>query len=95
MDCIVLYQCHRIPDLKEKGNWKKNSMAKCLTIGRIWLRNQMRYMKQMQENNRRYYELQLDKELDDMEKDLKSGNTIGAMYHRNAADTYLRLLNLL
>lgn len=53
------------------------------------------YMKQMQENNRRYYELQLDKELDDMEKDLKSGNTIGAMYHRNAADTYLRLLNLM
>ena len=37
-------------------------------------------MKQMQENNRRYYEQQLDKELDDMEKDLKSGNIIGAMY---------------
>ena len=53
------------------------------------------YMKQMQENNRRYYEQQLDKELDDMEKDLKSGNIIGAMYHRNAADTYLRLLNLM
>ena len=53
------------------------------------------YMKQMQENNRRYYEQQLDKELDDMEKDLKSGNIIGAMYHRNAAYTYLRLLNLM
>jgi uncharacterized Zn finger protein len=53
------------------------------------------YMKQMQENNRRYYEQQLDKELDDTEKDLNSGNIVGAMYHRNAADTYLRLLNLL
>ena len=53
------------------------------------------YMKQMQETNRRYYEQQLDKELDDMEKDLNSGIVIGAMYHRNAADTYLRLLNLL
>jgi uncharacterized Zn finger protein len=53
------------------------------------------YMKQMQENNRRYYEQQLDKEPDDTEKDLNSGNIVGAMYHRNAADTYLRLLNLL
>jgi hypothetical protein len=52
-------------------------------------------MKQMQENNRRYYEQQVDKELDEMEKDLNSGNRIGAMYHRNAADNYLRLLYLL
>jgi hypothetical protein len=54
-----------------------------------------KYMKQMQENNRRYYEQPVDKELDEMEKDLNSGNTIGAMYHRNAADNYLRLLYLL
>ena len=54
-----------------------------------------KYMKQMQENNRRYYEQQVDKELDEMEKDLNSGNRIGAMYHRNAADNYLRLLYLL
>jgi hypothetical protein len=49
----------------------------------------------MQENNRRYYEQQLDKELDDMKKDLNSGNFIGAMYHRYAADNYVRLLNLI
>ena len=54
-----------------------------------------KYMKQMQENNRQYYEQQVDKELDEMEKDLNSGNRIGAMYHRNAADNYLRLLYLL
>ena len=30
---------------------------------------------------------QLDKELYDMEKDQNSGNTIGAMYYRNAANT--------
>jgi hypothetical protein len=51
------------------------------------------YMKQMQEGNRRYYQEQIDKELDDMEKDINSGNTIGAMYHRTAADNYFRLLN--
>jgi hypothetical protein len=28
-----------------------------------------------------------------MEKDINSGNTIGAMYHRTAADNYFRLLN--
>ncbi|HJS63634.1 MAG TPA: hypothetical protein VLA74_07735 [Nitrososphaeraceae archaeon] len=53
------------------------------------------YMKEIQENNRQYYQQQLDKELDDMERDINSGNTIGAIYHRVAADNYLRLLNLL
>jgi len=38
------------------------------------------YMKEIQENNRQYYQQQLDKELDDMEKDINSGNTIGAIY---------------
>ncbi len=53
------------------------------------------YMKQMQEKNRLYYQQQLDKELDDMEKEINSGNVVAAMYHRYAADSYLRLLNLL
>jgi hypothetical protein len=30
-------------------------------------------MKQMQENNRHYYQQQLDKELDYLEKDINSG----------------------
>ena len=53
------------------------------------------YMKEIQANNKQYYQQQLDKELDDMERDINSGNTIGAIYHRVAADNYLRLLNLL
>ena len=53
------------------------------------------YMKKMQENNKNFYQQQLDKELDDMEKDINSGNFVGAMYHRVAADNYLRMLNFL
>jgi type II secretory pathway component PulF len=50
------------------------------------------YVKEMQENNRRYWEQQFKQELDSMEKDLTSGNTMSAMTHKIAADNYQRLL---
>ena len=44
----------------------------------------------MMQSNRHYWEQQ---ELDSMEKDLKSGNTVSAMTHKIAADNYQRLLS--
>ena len=50
------------------------------------------YVKETQESNRRYWEQQFKQELDSMEKDLTSGNTMSAMTHKIAADNYQRLL---
>jgi type II secretory pathway component PulF len=51
------------------------------------------YVKETQESNRRYWEQQFKQELDSMEKDLTSGNTMSAMTHKIAADNYQRLLH--
>ena len=53
------------------------------------------YVNEMQESNRRYWEQQFKQELDSMEKDLTSGNTMSAMTHKIAADNYQRLLHFL
>ena len=50
------------------------------------------YVKEMQQSNRHYWEQRFEQELDSMEKDLGSGNTISAMSHKIAADNYQRLL---
>ena len=51
------------------------------------------YIKEMRGSNRHYWEQQFKQQLDSMEKDLKSGNTVSAMTHKIAADNYQRLLS--
>jgi len=53
------------------------------------------YMQQMRESNRQYWKQQINRELDDMEKAIKSGDTVSAMSHRIAEDNYSRFLNSL
>jgi hypothetical protein len=53
------------------------------------------YMQQMRESNRQYWKQQINRELDDMEKAMKSGDIVGAMSHRIAADNYSRFLDSL
>jgi hypothetical protein len=49
---------------------------------------------QIQQENLNLYQEQLEKELDEMENAIREKNLEGALYHRAAAENYLKLLNL-
>ena len=51
------------------------------------------YISQIQQSTLSFYQDQLEKELDEMENAIRERNIERAMYHRAAAENYLRLLN--
>ncbi len=51
------------------------------------------YIKRTNENNRRYYRQRLNEELEQMERDIASGNTLSALNHKLNINMFIYLLD--